>query len=123
MTLYSVISVFFAMINLPFKVKFGAHFTYGGGFFLWCFTLYLGMSSVGLATEFAITILGPRFMAFFLIPHIIVNVSYVHPCVWVGASADVLSTGSHRYLMSCNHGSTNTVEACHSTTSAAPSEQ
>ncbi|ORY30405.1 hypothetical protein BCR39DRAFT_564917 [Naematelia encephala] len=75
MLLYLILSFFFAMINLPFKVHFAAHFTYGGGFFLWWFVLYLGMSSVGLATEFAITILGPKFMAFFLIPLIIVNVS------------------------------------------------
>ena len=63
------------MVSLPFKVHFDAHFTYAGGFFLWAFTLYLGMSAVGLATEFAITWLGPKFMAFFLVPLIIVNVS------------------------------------------------
>ena len=75
MVLYLPVSFCFAMINLPFKVSFGAHYTYAGGFFLWAFTLYLGMASVGMATEFAITILGPKFMAFFLIPLIIVNVS------------------------------------------------
>jgi hypothetical protein len=63
------------MISLPFKVHFGAHFTYAGGFFLWAFTLFMGMSSVGLATEFAITIVGPRFVSFFLLPLIIANVS------------------------------------------------
>ncbi|WVF69967.1 hypothetical protein IAT40_004752 [Kwoniella sp. CBS 6097] len=75
--LYSVISFFFAMVNLPFKIHFGAHFTYGGGFFLWWFTLFLGMSALGLATEFMITILGPRFVSFFLFPLIISNVSVV----------------------------------------------
>jgi hypothetical protein len=75
MILYLPISFLFAMISLPFKVDFGAHYTYAGGFFLWAFTLYLGMSAVGLATEFAITILGPKFMGFFLIPLIIANVS------------------------------------------------
>jgi hypothetical protein len=60
MVLYLVISFFFAMVSLPFKVHFGAHFTYAGGFFLWAFTLWLGMASVGLATEFAITVLGPK---------------------------------------------------------------
>jgi len=75
MTLYLPISFMFAMVSLPFKVHFGAHFTYAGGFFLWAVTLYLGMASVGLATEFAITFLGPKFMAFFLVPLIIVNVS------------------------------------------------
>ncbi|ODN82224.1 hypothetical protein L202_02510 [Cryptococcus amylolentus CBS 6039] len=73
--LYLVISFFFVMVNLPFKVHFDAHYTYAGGFFLWWFSLYLGMCSVGLATEAAITVLGPKFMAFFLIPIIIVNVS------------------------------------------------
>ncbi|WWD00523.1 hypothetical protein V866_007440 [Kwoniella sp. B9012] len=75
--LYFVISFFFAMINLPFKIHFGAHFTYAGGFFLWWFTLFLGMGAVGLSTEFMITILGPRFIAFFLLPLIIANVSVV----------------------------------------------
>jgi hypothetical protein len=33
------------------------------------------MASLGLATEFMITIIGPKFMPFFLIPLIIANVS------------------------------------------------
>lgn len=75
MLLYLIVSFFFAMINLPFKVHFDAKYSTAAGFFLWAVTLFLGMASVGLATEFAITILGPKFMAFFLIPLIIVNVS------------------------------------------------
>ncbi|KAL7419021.1 hypothetical protein Q5752_006706 [Cryptotrichosporon argae] len=76
LAIYLVLSFFYAMINLPFKVHFGAHFTYAGGFFLWWFGgLFLGMAAVGLATEFAITILGPKFIAFFLVPLIIVNTS------------------------------------------------
>lgn len=35
------------------------------------------MAAVGLSTEAAITVLGPKFMAFFLVPLIIVNVSVV----------------------------------------------
>jgi hypothetical protein len=35
------------------------------------------MASVGLACEFMITVLGPKFIAFFLIPLIIANVSVV----------------------------------------------
>ncbi|TYJ52218.1 hypothetical protein B9479_007177 [Cryptococcus floricola] len=73
--LYLLISFIFSMINLPFKVHFDAHYTYAGGFFLLWFSFFLGMCSVGLATEAAITVLGPKFMAFFLIPIIIVNVS------------------------------------------------
>ncbi|KIR35936.1 endoplasmic reticulum protein [Cryptococcus deuterogattii MMRL2647] len=75
--LYFPVSFFFAMINLPFKVDFDAHYTYAGGFFLWWFALFLGMAAVGLSTEAAITVLGPKFMAFFLVPLIIVNVSVV----------------------------------------------
>ena len=73
--LYLPVSFLFAMVSLPFKAHFGAHYTYAGGFFLWAFTLYLGMSAVGLATEFAVTLLGQKFTAFFLIPWILVNVS------------------------------------------------
>ncbi|GFZ51748.1 hypothetical protein JCM24511_09516, partial [Saitozyma sp. JCM 24511] len=77
LTLYSVVSFFYAMVNLPFKVDFGAKYSYHNGFFLWAFVLNLGMASLGLATEFMITIIGPKFMPFFLIPLIIANVSVV----------------------------------------------
>ena len=63
------------MINLPFKIKFDAHFTYAGGYFLWYFVTFLGMCALGLAIEFVITIVGVRFISFFLIMWIIVNVS------------------------------------------------
>lgn len=62
------------MVNLPFDIHFDAHFTYAGGFFLWAFTTYLGMAALGLATEFAITVVGPKFIGFFLVAWIIVNV-------------------------------------------------
>ena len=73
--LYMPTALLFAMVNLPFKVQFGAHFTYAGGFFLWAFSTYLGMCALGFAVEFAITILGPKFIGFFLVAWIIVNVS------------------------------------------------
>jgi hypothetical protein len=75
MTLYIPLALSFAMISLPFHAHFDAHFTYAGGFFLWFFTVWLGMCSLGLSLEFAITILTPRFIAFFLIALIIANVS------------------------------------------------
>lgn len=75
MTLYVPISFLFAMVSLPFKVHFGAHFTYAGGFFLWAFACYVAMAGLGLAIEFAITLLGPQFIAFFLLPWIIANAS------------------------------------------------
>ncbi|TYJ57462.1 hypothetical protein B9479_001779 [Cryptococcus floricola] len=76
-TLYLPLSFFFSLVDLPFKVHFAAHpqFTYAGGFFLWWFTLFLGMSALGLTTEAVITFLGPRFMPFFLLSFIILNVS------------------------------------------------
>lgn len=73
--LYFPLSLAFAMISLPFHAPFGAKYTYAGGFFLYFVYTYMGMAALGLATEAMITILTPRFMAFFLIPLIIVNVS------------------------------------------------
>ncbi|BEI86554.1 hypothetical protein CcaverHIS002_0608410 [Cutaneotrichosporon cavernicola] len=73
--LYLPLSLFFAMVSLPFKVSFDAHFTYAGGFFLFWMVMFLGMASVGLATEFLITVIGPKFVSFTLIPLIIANVS------------------------------------------------
>jgi hypothetical protein len=108
------------VVNLPFKVQFDAHYTYAGGFFLWSFTLFLGMASLGLATEFAITILGPNFAAFCLFPLIIANISWVPP----------LPPGFHSLtrasaLRACHTsfcpGSIATAWPCHSTTSAASS--
>ncbi|KAG8724775.1 hypothetical protein FRC09_014411 [Ceratobasidium sp. 395] len=73
--LYFPLSLAFAMISLPFHAPFGAKYTYAGGFFLYFAYTYMGMAALGLATEAMVTILTPRFMAFFLIPLIIVNVS------------------------------------------------
>lgn len=74
---YFFVSLLFAMVNLPFKIHFGAHFTYAGGFFLWWIVLWLGMISVGYAMEFFITILGPKFVSYALLAVIISNVSVV----------------------------------------------
>ncbi|KAG9089874.1 hypothetical protein FRC06_001319 [Ceratobasidium sp. 370] len=73
--LYFPLSLAFAMVSLPFHAPFGTKYTYAGGFFLYFAYTYMGMAALGLATEAMITILTPRFMAFFLIPLIIVNVS------------------------------------------------
>ncbi|KAF8756448.1 hypothetical protein RHS01_04290 [Rhizoctonia solani] len=59
----------------PSVAPFGAKYTYGGGFFLYFAYTYMGMAALGLATEAMVTILTPRFMAFFLLPLIISNVS------------------------------------------------
>ncbi|KAG8729317.1 hypothetical protein FRC11_009069 [Ceratobasidium sp. 423] len=73
--LYLPLSLAFAMVSLPFHAPFGAKYSYGGGFFLYFTYTYMGMCALGLATEAMVTILTPRFMAFFLIPLIISNVS------------------------------------------------
>lgn len=75
MGLYIPLSLFFAMVSLPFHAPFGAKYTYAGGFFIYFLYTYMGMAALGLATEAMVTILTPRFMAFFLLPLIIVNVS------------------------------------------------
>jgi hypothetical protein len=74
-TIYLLLGLLFAMVTLPFKAHFGAHYTSAGGFFLWAFTVWLGMCALGLSLEFAITIIGPKFMGFFLVALIIANVS------------------------------------------------
>ncbi|KAF8748812.1 hypothetical protein RHS01_10530 [Rhizoctonia solani] len=73
--LYLPLSLAFAMVSLPFHAPFGAKYSYAGGFFLYFLYTYMGMTALGLATEAMVTILTPRFMAFFLIPLIISNVS------------------------------------------------
>jgi hypothetical protein len=75
LNLYFPLSFAFAMVSLPFSAPFGAKYSYGGGFFLYFAYTYMGMAALGLATEVMITILAPRFMAFFLIPLIISNVA------------------------------------------------
>ncbi|KAG8987044.1 hypothetical protein FRB90_003625 [Tulasnella sp. 427] len=75
LTLYIPISFGYAMVNLPFKLTFGAKYSYAGGFFLFWVFVYMGMAGLGLATEAMITLLTPRFVAYFLIALIIFNVS------------------------------------------------
>lgn len=78
---------FYSMINLAFEVPFGqGPFTHAGGFFLAWFMLYLGMASLGLATEFAITFLTPKFIAFFLVAWIVLNVSETSVPIQVSGS-------------------------------------
>jgi hypothetical protein len=65
---YLPVSLVYAMISLPFKLPFGAKYSYAGGFFLFVVMVYIGMAALGLACEAMITILGPRYIAFFLLP-------------------------------------------------------
>jgi hypothetical protein len=40
--LYFPVSLIYAMISLPFKLPFGAKYTYAGGFFLFWILTYVG---------------------------------------------------------------------------------
>ncbi|KAB5590166.1 Nitrosoguanidine resistance protein SNG1 [Ceratobasidium theobromae] len=75
LALYLPLSLAFSMISLPFHAPFGAKYSYAGGFFLYFLYTFMGMTALGFSTEAMVTILTPRFMAFFLIPLIISNVS------------------------------------------------
>jgi len=66
--IYLPVSLIYGMISLPFKIPFDAKYSYAGGFFLFVTMVYVGMAALGLACEAMITILGPRFMTFFLLP-------------------------------------------------------
>ncbi|CAE6473964.1 unnamed protein product [Rhizoctonia solani] len=72
---YIPLSLSFAMISLPFHAPFDAKYTYGGGFFLYFSYVYMDMLALGLAIEAAVTIIQPRFMAYFLVSWLIINVS------------------------------------------------
>ncbi|KAF8602436.1 hypothetical protein BDV93DRAFT_607477 [Ceratobasidium sp. AG-I] len=77
LALYFPLSLSFIMISLPFHAPFGAKYTYAGRFFLYFAYTYMSIAALGLATDAMVTILTPRFMAFFLIPLIINNVAVV----------------------------------------------
>ena len=66
--IYLPVSLIYAMISLPFKIPFGAKYSYAGGFFLFQIMVYVGMAALGLACEAAITIVGPQFFPFFMLP-------------------------------------------------------
>jgi hypothetical protein len=72
---YLPVSLIYAMISLPFKLPFGAKYTYAGGFFLFWILIFVGMIALGMATEAVLTLLTVRFISFFLIPYIVINVS------------------------------------------------
>lgn len=67
----------YALISLAFKLPFGSRpsLSYGDGFILFFAVLYLGMTSLGFALESMVTILSPKFVPFFLVLLIIVNIS------------------------------------------------
>lgn len=72
--MYFFVSCFFCLLSLAFQVPFSRYHGSSGFVIYWMMT-WLAMSAVGGALESMITILTPRFIAFFLLLWIIVNVS------------------------------------------------
>lgn len=87
---YIPLSFSYALVNLPFKVTFGEKYSYAWGFFIFWLYVYMGMGALGLATEAMITLMTPRFIAYFLLALIIFNVS-------VASVPIVLQPGFYRY--------------------------
>lgn len=72
---YIPISLMFSLLNIAFKLPYGRNYSYGGGFMAWWCVTYTGMLVMGLVLESVITLIGPKFVGFFLILFIIANVS------------------------------------------------
>ncbi|KAF9478431.1 hypothetical protein BDN70DRAFT_808791 [Pholiota conissans] len=71
---YFFLSFFYSLLNLAFKLNLTRRYGYWGFIIFWMLN-WAGMLSVGLALESLITILTPKFIPFFMILWIIVNVS------------------------------------------------
>lgn len=72
--MYFPVSLFYSLVSLAFQVPFTRAFGHAGFFIYWMLS-WMSMSALGLACEAMLTILGQRFIAFFLFPWIISNVS------------------------------------------------
>ncbi|KAG2345658.1 hypothetical protein BDR05DRAFT_930307 [Suillus weaverae] len=73
-TLYSLVSLMYALLSLAFGVPFGRKFG-GAGFVIYWMMSWCAMSALGLALESMITLLTIKFIPIFLILWIIANVS------------------------------------------------
>ncbi|PFH46702.1 hypothetical protein AMATHDRAFT_69276 [Amanita thiersii Skay4041] len=71
---YFILSLFYSLLSLAFKVNFGRKFGPGGFVLFWILN-WVGMLSVGLALEAMFTLLTARFIAFFMLLWIIANVA------------------------------------------------
>ncbi|KAF9029608.1 hypothetical protein BDZ89DRAFT_950399 [Hymenopellis radicata] len=71
---YFVISLFYSLLSKAFQVDFSRKFGHSGFLVFWMIN-FVGILSVGLALEAMSTLLTPRFLPFFMILWIIVNVS------------------------------------------------
>lgn len=72
---YFFLSLMISLLNVPFKVPFGRTFSYGAGFMTWWCSTFTGMCVLGLVTECAVSLVGPKFTGFTLVFWIIINVS------------------------------------------------
>ncbi|KAI0298606.1 hypothetical protein BC826DRAFT_998341 [Russula brevipes] len=86
---YFFVSCFYSLLSLAFQVPFN-RFYGSSGFVIYWMISWLAMCALGGAVESMITILTPRFIPFFLLLWIIVNVSV---CVF----SPVLLPGIYRY--------------------------
>ncbi|KAJ7594076.1 hypothetical protein C8J56DRAFT_1002071 [Mycena floridula] len=71
---YFFISLFYSLLSLAFQVDFSRSFGHAGFVVFWMLN-FVGMMAVGLALEAMITLLTAKFVPFFMIIWIIVNVS------------------------------------------------
>ncbi|KIY68806.1 hypothetical protein CYLTODRAFT_421258 [Cylindrobasidium torrendii FP15055 ss-10] len=71
---YFVLSLFYSLLSLAFQVDFTSKFGHSGFVIFWMLN-WVGMLSVGLALEAMLTLLTVRFVGFFMILFVIVNVS------------------------------------------------
>jgi len=68
------ISLFYSLLSLAFQVDFNRYFGASGFVIFWMLN-WIGMLSVGLALESMITILTTKFIPFFMLLWIMVNVT------------------------------------------------
>jgi len=74
---YIPLSLSFATVTLAFHVPWDTKYTEVQGFGLFWITVYLMMCSLGLATEFAIYVVTPKFAPFSMIVLILTNINLV----------------------------------------------
>jgi len=87
--IYFFVSCFYSLLSVAFQVPFN-RFYGSSGFVIYWMMSWLAMCALGGAVESVITILTPRFIAFFLLLWIIVNVS-------VSVFPPALLPGVYRY--------------------------
>ncbi|KPV77518.1 uncharacterized protein RHOBADRAFT_51362 [Rhodotorula graminis WP1] len=73
---YLFISLWISLVTLVFKVSFERFYGHGGFPLFWC-SNFLAQWAAGMPMEVALSLLGPKYTAFFLILWIILNISPV----------------------------------------------